>query len=56
MRLLTIDHHGSQVYQKENYQRLLLWGLSVTQQRRAGSQAKTRPQQVLGSHAELQDV
>jgi hypothetical protein len=30
-----LEHHGSQVYQKENHQRLLLWEVSVMQQRRA---------------------
>ena len=32
-RFTPLDHHGSQVYQKENHQRLLLWEVSVVQQR-----------------------
>ena len=32
-RFTPLDHHGNQVHQKENHQRLLLWEVSVMQQR-----------------------
>ena len=32
-RFAPLEHHGIQVYQKENHQRLLLWEVSVVQQR-----------------------
>ena len=35
-RFTPLEHHGIQVYQKENHQRLLLWEVSVVQQRRSG--------------------
>ena len=34
-RFTLIDYHGIQVYQKENHQRLLLWEVSVVQQRQS---------------------
>ncbi len=33
-RFTRLDHHGRQVYQKKTHQRLLLWEVSVMQQRR----------------------
>ncbi|MDE1557452.1 MULTISPECIES: hypothetical protein, partial [Comamonas] len=32
-RFTLLEHYGSQVYQKESHQRLLLWEVSVMQQR-----------------------
>ena len=35
-RFTLIDYHGRQAYQKKTHQRLLLWEVSVVQQRRSG--------------------
>ena len=34
-RFTLLEHYGSQVYQKKTHQRLLLWEVSVVQQRRS---------------------
>jgi hypothetical protein len=34
-RFTLIDYHGRQAYQKKTHQRLLLWEVSVVQQRHA---------------------